>query len=109
MVAGTRAVSAGTARSARLASETGGMVGGSMVAGRAPGDCVTGCCAGADGAAPGGEAMASKWTAATPRGPIIAVTGLVSAMVVTRCPAIHRSQSRSALSHHLFPIETTLA
>jgi hypothetical protein len=80
-----------------------------MVAGRAPGDCVTGCCAGADGAAPGGEAMASRWIEASPLGPITAVTGLVSAMVVTRCPATHSSQSDSALSHHLFPIETTLA
>ena len=83
----------GTARSARLLSGTGGIVGGSMVVGRALGDCPAKCCAGAGQAAPGAEAIASRWTEASALGPIIAVTGLVSAMVVTRCPAIHSSQS----------------
>ena len=85
------------------------MVGGSTVAGRVPADCAAGCRAGADGPEPGDEAIVSRLTQTSPPGPIIAVTGLVSAMVVTRCPAIHSSQSGSALSHHLFPMETTLA
>ncbi len=87
----------------------GGMVAGSLVAGRTPGDGAAGRCAGACGTSPACEAMVCRWTETSPRGPSIAVTGLVSAWVVTRCPAIHRSQSGSALSHHLFPMETALA